>query len=335
MEYKFCEHCGAAMPPGANFCPACGRKPSMVDSSQLTVDSSDYNSQLSTVESQLNSNLFTQSSGQTHEGEQTKKPPKRGIIIGGIAAGVVLAAAVAAAVIFGGMDADEPEAAQALGIAPPQTEPAIVSRVESLSAQESSELPESQALSQPPESEGPSGSEETLEAESESDAETSAVSDTESMGQEILADFDWYLNGVLSVSEEDGAAYLRLPEGMSVISDRALLTGSWKGLIFYDPSREHGVEVMEIANVDIEGTDEVTLTVNWYRAIWGYEVTSSDDVDPNVFTGEWSERGLNVTGAGDMSIDIFYELDDGLQYAVGMYASPGGIPALVALVRET
>ncbi len=64
-------------------------------------------------------------------------------------------------------------------------------------------------------------------------------------------------------------------------------------------------------------------------------MTPSDDMEPSVFTGRWEDDVLYASGPGDLRIDFFYELPgDSKQYALGQMASPDGVPALIALVRE-
>lgn len=141
-----------------------------------------------------------------------------------------------------------------------------------------------------------------------------------------LEDFLWYTEGV---------AYDGVPADASIIDKIGPLTGSWKALIFYDPNNEYDAVAMEFLNIALAGTAEsLNLTLDWYQIFWANEGESFDEteMEDGRFSGKWENGGLWASSGGTIRLTQFYELN-GKQYAVGTMDTPGGIPALVALVR--
>jgi len=141
-----------------------------------------------------------------------------------------------------------------------------------------------------------------------------------------LEDFLWYTEDV---------AYDGVPSDANIIDSIDLLTGSWKALIVYDPNNEYDAGAMEFLNIALAGTAEsLSLTLDWYQIFWANEGESFDesDMEDSVFLGKWETGGLWASGAGTIRLTQFYE-QSGKQYAIGTMDTPGGIPALVALVR--
>ena len=140
-----------------------------------------------------------------------------------------------------------------------------------------------------------------------------------------LEDFLWYTEGVF---------YDGVPADAVFIRDFDAVTGGWKGIIIYDPDDAHDVCGMELLNAEIVGSaEDLSLTLDWYMAIWLDEESSLDetDLEDTVFSGSW-DGGLAVSANSTVYLPQFYELNQ-KQYAVGTIDTLNDIPAFIALVR--
>ena len=141
------------------------------------------------------------------------------------------------------------------------------------------------------------------------------------------ADFlEWFAKDVM---------WYGVPQGVDKINDLSLVTGSWKGLIYYDPENVMGSEAVELLNFTVDGNENaLTLTADWYSIYYvqdgeGVDETDMEDV---VFAGTWDNGALCAEGAASIRFTDFYT-QDGRQYAVGEMNCANGIYAKVAMVR--
>ncbi len=122
-----------------------------------------------------------------------------------------------------------------------------------------------------------------------------------------------------------------IPGGARTIGDFDEITGSWKGLFRYG-NEEVSSELM---NFIISGTANDTLfTVDWYLIAYAGagEWMNEEDMDDTTWEGSFSGGTLAVSGAGTVTINMFYEYD-GQQYAVGELMLPNGMQAVVGMIR--
>ena len=126
-----------------------------------------------------------------------------------------------------------------------------------------------------------------------------------------------------------------VPADAEKITDFSKITGTWKGLIYYDPHNERDSEGMALLNFTVGGTeDAVTLTADWYSIYFvtdGKEYSQEEEND-SIFTGLWLDGALEVAGSGNIHLTDFY-VRDGRQYAVGTMDCVDGVFACVAMVR--
>lgn len=166
--------------------------------------------------------------------------------------------------------------------------------------------------------------EDTDNTEDTKDTGNDAVS-FEEIGKPSLSDFMWYF---------DGVHYYGLPENYTPIYDSKLITGDWKGFIFYDPDRKFNSYALEFLNVniDIEGQNSA-VTFDLYQ----YCPENSEIIDVSgesmSFKGSYEAGAVYATGGGNVHIDTFYTMPDNRQYAVGYIDTVDGTPAFLALVR--
>lgn len=142
------------------------------------------------------------------------------------------------------------------------------------------------------------------------------------------ADFlEWYVKDVM---------WKGVPAGAEYLSDFPEITGVWKGLIYLDPENRFHAEGIELLNFTVKGKAEAAaVTADWftiYRVEEGKGYSEEEKKD-TVFSGTWEDGVLRVTGAGTILLTDFYTID-GVQYAIGTFDTPDGIPASVAMVRQ-
>ena len=137
---------------------------------------------------------------------------------------------------------------------------------------------------------------------------------------------EWYAKDVM---------WNGVPADVEKISDFSQITGTWKGLIYYDPNNERDSEGVELLNFTVGGTeDAAALTADWYSIYFvaegqGY---SKEEENDSVFTGLWLDGALEVSGSGSIHLTEFY-VRDGKQYAAGTMDCVDGVFACVAMVR--
>ncbi|NLY32127.1 MAG: hypothetical protein GX065_04950 [Firmicutes bacterium] len=157
-------------------------------------------------------------------------------------------------------------------------------------------------------------------------AKGSAVASAYSTGERPDSeDFLWYTEEVF---------YDGVPADAEFIRDFDAVTGGWKGIIIYDPENEYDLCGMELLNAEIVGSaEDLSLTLDWYMAIWLDEESSLDetDLEDTVFSGGW-DGGLAASANSTVYLPQFYELNQ-KQYAVGSIDSLNDLPAYIALVR--
>lgn len=151
------------------------------------------------------------------------------------------------------------------------------------------------------------------------------ISDYSTTEKPKLSDFMWYF---------DGVHYNGIPEDAVSIYDSEMLTGDWKGFIFYDPDRKFNSYALEFLNVnlDIQG-QKAGVTFDLYQ----YCPAESEIIDVSgekmSFSGNFEAGAVYATGGENVHIDTFYTLSDNKQYAVGYIDTVDGTPAYIALVR--
>ena len=125
------------------------------------------------------------------------------------------------------------------------------------------------------------------------------------------------------------------PSGAEALTELSQVSGTWKGLIYYDPENTHASEAIELLNFTVGGTESaLTLTADWYSIYWVQDGqgSSEEDMEDLVFNGRWENGSLYVTGAASIRLTDFYT-QNGKQYAAGTMDCSDGTPAKVAMVR--
>lgn len=159
-----------------------------------------------------------------------------------------------------------------------------------------------------------------------SDANGLTASDFSTTERPKLSDFMWYF---------DGAYYNGIPSDIEIIEDPELLSGDWKGFIWYDPERQRDSYGLEFLNVNLDiDKSKVKVVFDLYQLSFeNTEIINEEDQENLVFNGQWDNGRCDATGPGNVHIDTFYSHGDGKQYAVGTIDSPDGTPTYFAMVR--
>lgn len=141
------------------------------------------------------------------------------------------------------------------------------------------------------------------------------------------ADFvEWFAKDVM---------WYGVPQDVTKINDFSLVTGSWKGLIYYDPENVMDSEAVELLNFTVDGDENaLTLTADWYSIYYVQDGEGTDETDMEdvAFNGTWDNGTLSADGAASIRFTDFY-VKNGRQYAVGEMYCANGINARVAMVR--
>ena len=158
----------------------------------------------------------------------------------------------------------------------------------------------------------------------EDDESVSAV-DYSTDAKPSLSDFMWYFDGVYANG---------IPSDAVFIYDSELLTGDWKGFIFYDPERIMNSYALEFMNVNLDISGQVA---NVKFSLHQYCPENSEIIDVSgetlSYSGNFEAGAVFASGGGNVHIDSFYTMSDKKQYAVGYIDTVDGTPAYIALVR--
>lgn len=142
--------------------------------------------------------------------------------------------------------------------------------------------------------------------------------------QANVDDFKWYMNDVY----KNG-----IPTSGIIMSDFAKLEGEWRGFIWYDPENANNSKAMELAKVNISGTDRApSLLIDWQTMITETEALNETTMQDTIYICTLSENGLISTDGAGLKISSFYTLN-GKQYAIGTIGTVDGISSYIALVR--
>ncbi|WP_373719789.1 MULTISPECIES: hypothetical protein [Bacteroidales] len=145
-----------------------------------------------------------------------------------------------------------------------------------------------------------------------------------------LSDFDWYY------WFNDGVRFSGPPSGRQTTNNYESLLGGWMALITNDPDNKLGEYSLQTMNINFSGSASAAKAVMRHGMIFigGKCDTSYDEskYSPSVFMGSYKDGKLYLTGPGNIKINEVY-LFDGRQYAIGVFDSPDGVPAVIALVR--
>lgn len=161
----------------------------------------------------------------------------------------------------------------------------------------------------------------------EETVETSASSPLSTDAIPTEADFkSWYINSAMKSGKPGNAKTL------SGISD---VSGSWKVLLYQDPTNKYGVKAYTFATITIDGTDEnaqLSLKRHSIRFLTDNTSVSEESEAPDAFSAKWKSGKLIASGVGSMTISSFWE-QGGKQYAIGTFDSPDGMPVSLGMVR--
>ncbi len=119
-----------------------------------------------------------------------------------------------------------------------------------------------------------------------------------------------------------------LPPDARDLTDFDDVTGSWKGFVQYDAAEE-------MVNVTVSGSaSSLTLTVDWYMIHYFGDGSweNEEQMEDTALTGSWSNGGMTVTGAGEITFYALFE-SNGQQAAFGEWTLPDGSVALLGMVR--
>lgn len=143
----------------------------------------------------------------------------------------------------------------------------------------------------------------------------------------IDADFtSWYV-GKAQVNGKPKTA-----NALTTLED---VQGGWKALFFQDPKNKYGLKAYSLTNVIIAGSgSDLTFTVKHHstRFLATNEKINEENEFDDVFKAKWNNGKLNASGTGSLTITSFWE-QNGIQYAIGTYDSPDGIPVSLGMVR--
>lgn len=136
------------------------------------------------------------------------------------------------------------------------------------------------------------------------------------------ADFDGMAEDYFS-DENELRSSVERNDGKYILEPRAL-NGGWLGEIDMDDDDTIRSFNAELA-IGADGT--ATMEIDWYQDFDEWEKTYTDLTDANtVFTGKWNENGsmeLSAPGVGKISIMLFFERENGYQYARGHFEAEG------------
>ncbi|MCQ2259070.1 MAG: zinc-ribbon domain-containing protein [Bacteroidaceae bacterium] len=140
------------------------------------------------------------------------------------------------------------------------------------------------------------------------------------------ADFNWYLNKAMKNGK---------PKTAVSCDAFSSVEGSWKVLLYQDPTNKYGVRAFTYATATFTGTEAnviISLKRHSIRFTADNKTLSEEEEMPDDFSGKWKSGKLIASGVGSMTISSFWQ-EGGKQYAIGTFDSPDGIPVSMAMVR--
>ena len=143
-----------------------------------------------------------------------------------------------------------------------------------------------------------------------------------------LSDFLWYTEDI-----RDG----KVPANVERLSDFREVTGRWKGYIIdinQLPEGQGAYMVETFLNITVDGkADSCELTFDWLYTHLGSTGEGYEDNSPDtLFTGAWSDGGLEALGTGSVEVTAFW-YQDGHEYAIGKMHWPDGTSGTLMMVR--
>ena len=143
-----------------------------------------------------------------------------------------------------------------------------------------------------------------------------------------LSDFLWYTEDI-----RDG----KVPANVERLSDFREVTGRWKGYIIDIselPEGQGAYMVETFLNITVGGkADSCELTFDWlYTHLGSTSEGYEDDSPDTLFTGAWSDGGVEAFGTGSVEVTAFW-YQDGQEYAVGKMNWPDGTSGTLMMVR--
>ncbi|MBQ0023035.1 MAG: zinc-ribbon domain-containing protein [Prevotellaceae bacterium] len=136
----------------------------------------------------------------------------------------------------------------------------------------------------------------------------------------------WYINGAMKSGK---------PNSAKTLSDISEISGSWKALLYQDPTNKYGVKAYTFATITIDGTNEnakLSLKHHSIHFLNDNTTVSEESEEPDEFSAKWKSGKLIASGVGSMTITSFWE-QNGKQYAIGVFDSPDGMPVSLGMVR--
>ena len=141
-----------------------------------------------------------------------------------------------------------------------------------------------------------------------------------------LSDFLWYTEDI-----RDG----KVPANVERLSDFREVTGRWKGYIIDISELPEGAYMVEtFLNITVGGkADSCELTFDWLYTHLGSTGEGFEDDSPDtLFSGAWSDGGVEAFGTGSVEVTAFW-YQDGQEYAVGKMHWPDGTSGTLMMVR--
>lgn len=142
-----------------------------------------------------------------------------------------------------------------------------------------------------------------------------------------IADFNgWYINGAMKRGK---------PSGVRALTDMSEISGSWKAIVYLDPTNRSGDKAQTFCTMTIDGTNDrikIRLKTHYTHFFNGNEIMDESSEAPLSYSGRFNSGRLIASGVGSFTITDFWE-QGGKQYAIGTLSPPDGVSSYVALVR--
>ncbi len=173
------------------------------------------------------------------------------------------------------------------------------------------------------------------EADTETDDATTAEAEAPSAPRSMstkakpsVGDFQgWFINGAMKRGK---------PDGVRTLSTLDEISGSWKAMVFLDPSNRNAEKAQTFATLTIDGSSNERIKIHLRRYFThffnGNEIMDESSEAPDFFSARWKSGQLIASGVGSFILTAFWE-QDGKQYAIGTFSTQDGISSTMALVR--
>ena len=330
----YCEHCGAKLSDDARFCSVCGSKQEPLASTppiQSTPPGTEYGRIAGAPRSTSSRTAYEPSMQSTSFRTAPPPPADRqggGKISAAVIVAIILGAALAAVLGYLAWQHFRPDPGMSNGdavveetrpTAAPSFERESSGGVFSKPTEKPERSPKPERTPEPTAVPTPAPTPEpTPEPVSGYDPALYSTEDDPTLG-----DFLWANPDILQGN---------LPADREPLKDLSEASGGWKVYIIDDPDSGSYMERLCTAHVGSrDGAAALVLHSGYAHDGERDEGYMEEPVD-SLFTGDWLDGGMEVVGAGRITIDEFFWMD-GREFGVGTFMWPDGMLAYFLMAR--